>query len=219
MSKVSGALTGSAGCRPERRLPGLEADAGDRDARVAGRRQRHAPAVAGDGVALGVRGPRASPAAVRPRYRRSARCRRWRPARPSRARARAPGEFQLHALVLDLAAEREAEFELRRRTIPGRGRSRCCLRSSSTSRKSAQTIMRQHEAIVQRRAPADEAAVERVLPEARDEGADQQLLREAHARIGRHLEAAELDQAEPAGRAVGRIQLVDADFASDACCR
>jgi hypothetical protein len=30
--------------------------------------------------------------------------------------------------------------------------------------------------------------------------------------VRRHLEAAELDQAQPAGRAVGREQLVDADF-------
>ena len=38
------------------------------------------------------------------------------------------------------------------------------------------------------------------------------MLGEAHARVRRHLEAAELDEAEPAGRAVGRIELVDADF-------
>ena len=38
------------------------------------------------------------------------------------------------------------------------------------------------------------------------------MLGEAHARVRRHLEAAKLDEAEPAGRAVGRIELVDADF-------
>ena len=73
-------------------------------------------------------------------------------------------------------------------------------------------VVRQHEAVVQRRAPAHEAAVERALPQPGDEGAHQQLLGKAHARIGRHLEAAELDQAEPAGRTVRREQLVDADL-------
>ncbi len=74
--------------------------------------------------------------------------------------------------------------------------------------------MRQHEAIVQRRAPADEAAIERRGPEACDEGADEELLREVHAGVGRHLEAAEFDEAEAAGRAIGGIELVDADFAA-----
>jgi len=36
------------------------------------------------------------------------------------------------------------------------------------------------------------------------------LLGEAHAGVGRHLEAAELDQTEPASGTVGRIELVDA---------
>ena len=52
----------------------------------------------------------------------------------------------------------------------------------------------------------------RLAPEPGDQRAQQQLLREAHARIGRHLEGAELDEAEPAGRPVRREQLVDADL-------
>ena len=40
----------------------------------------------------------------------------------------------------------------------------------------------------------------------------QHLLGQRHARVGRHLEAAELDEAEAAGGAVGRVQLVDADL-------
>ena len=72
--------------------------------------------------------------------------------------------------------------------------------------------MRQHEAIVQRRAPTDEVAVLRLAPEPSDEGTEQQLLREAHARIGRHLERTELDQAETPGGAIGRIELVDANL-------
>ena len=55
-------------------------------------------------------------------------------------------------------------------------------------------------------------AVERLAPEPGDQRAQQQLLRQAHARVRRHLERAELDQPEPAGRAVGRVELVDADL-------
>ena len=72
--------------------------------------------------------------------------------------------------------------------------------------------MRQHEAIVQRRAPAHELALLRLAPELCDERADQQLLRQRHPRIGRHFERAEFDQPEAAGRPIGRIELVDADF-------
>ena len=38
------------------------------------------------------------------------------------------------------------------------------------------------------------------------------MLHQAHARVRRHLEGADLDQAEPAGRAVGRVELVDAEL-------
>jgi hypothetical protein len=72
--------------------------------------------------------------------------------------------------------------------------------------------MRQHEAVMQHRAPAGQLAADRRLPEPRDDRADQHLLGEAHARMRRHLEAAELDQAEAPGRAVRRIELVDADL-------
>ena len=73
--------------------------------------------------------------------------------------------------------------------------------------------VRQHEAVVQLGAPARQARRPvRLAPEARDQRAQQQLLREAHARVRRHLEGAHLEQAEAAGRAVGRVQLVDAEL-------
>ena len=52
----------------------------------------------------------------------------------------------------------------------------------------------------------------RLLPEARDQRAQQQELHEAHAGVRRHLEGAQLDETEPAGRPVGRVQLVDAEL-------
>ena len=72
--------------------------------------------------------------------------------------------------------------------------------------------MFEHEAVVQRGAPAHRRAVERRSPEPGDQRAQQQLLGKTHARIRRHFERAEFDQPEPAGRAVRRKQFVDADL-------
>ena len=72
--------------------------------------------------------------------------------------------------------------------------------------------VRQHEAVVQHGAPAGELAGDGGVPEPGDQGADQQLLGERHPRVGGHLEAAELDEAEAAGGAVGGVELVDADL-------
>ena len=73
--------------------------------------------------------------------------------------------------------------------------------------------MRQHEAIVQLCAPAHQTRGRvRRTPETRHEGAQQELLREAHPLVGRHFEGTQLEQPQPPGRAIGRIQLVDAEF-------
>src|SRR5437867_3418579 len=72
--------------------------------------------------------------------------------------------------------------------------------------------VRQEEAVVEQRAPADERASVRLLPEPGDEGSHEELLHEAHARVRWHLEAAELDEAEPAARRLGGVQLVDAEL-------
>ena len=72
--------------------------------------------------------------------------------------------------------------------------------------------VRQHEAVVQRGAPADQAACERLLPEQCDQGAHQQHLQEPHAEVRRHLERAQLKQAEPQTLALGRVHLVDAEL-------
>src|SRR5688572_7448458 len=74
----------------------------------------------------------------------------------------------------------------------------------------APDVVRQHEPVVELGTPADELPIDRALPEAGDERADEELLGETHPRIGRHLEAAELDETETSGRTVGREELVDA---------
>ena len=72
--------------------------------------------------------------------------------------------------------------------------------------------VRQQEPVVQRGAPTDQRFVVRLVPEPRDERSHQQLLGEAHPRVGRHLESAELDQAQPAAGRIRRVQLVDAEL-------
>jgi hypothetical protein len=69
--------------------------------------------------------------------------------------------------------------------------------------KIAPNEMFEHVAIVQDRAPAHRLGVERRAPKGGDEGAQQQLLGETHARIRRHLERTEFNEPEPAGRTVG----------------
>ncbi len=72
--------------------------------------------------------------------------------------------------------------------------------------------MRQQPAVVQRGPPADEPALVGLLPEARDQRAQQQYLHGAHPGMRRHFERAEFEEAEPARRGVRRIELVDGEF-------
>jgi hypothetical protein len=89
--------------------------------------------------------------------------------------------------VLDRAADREAELALR--LEPGRAE---FVASVSEIVQHFQKIvpdkMFEHVAVVQGGAPAYRFAVKRRAPEFGDERPQQQLLRQAHARIGRHLE-------------------------------
>ena len=129
-----------------------------------------------------------------------------------------PGLERLAQLEFDaargeVAVLREAELEMRREPFDLQRDSPQRVLLGEHVREVLLDEVRQHEAIVQLGAPAREPRRRvRRLPEARDQRAQQQLLREAHARVRRHLERAQLQQAEPAGRAVGRIQLVDAEL-------
>src|SRR5947209_15077502 len=57
--------------------------------------------------------------------------------------------------------------------------------------------MRQHEAIVKRSAPMHQLLLVWSAPEQRDECTHNQLLREAHLRMRRHLESAHFNETEP----------------------
>jgi hypothetical protein len=73
--------------------------------------------------------------------------------------------------------------------------------------------MRQQEAVVQLGAPAHQAfGCVGGFPEACQQAAQQELLGQGHARMGRHFEGAQLKQAEAPGGAVRRVELVDAEL-------
>src|SRR5262245_1381211 len=72
--------------------------------------------------------------------------------------------------------------------------------------------MRKRECVMQGGAPAGEALPIGLIPEVRDQRPDEKLLREAHPRMGWHLEAAQFNQAQAAGGSVGRVELVDAEL-------
>ncbi len=65
---------------------------------------------------------------------------------------------------------------------------------------------------MQRCAPTRQRLAVRLGIKAGDQRSNQQLLHQTHARMRRHFKPAQLQQPEPAGRAVGRIQLVDTEF-------
>ena len=104
--------------------------------------------------------------------------------------------------MLDRPAERKAELALR--FEPGRiERVAGAGEVIQDLEEIAPDEVLEHKTIVQGRAPAHWLAVERRAPKGGDERAEQQLLRQAHARVQRHLEGAEFHKAKPSGRAVG----------------
>ena len=119
-------------------------------------------------------------------------------------------QFEVDAAGREVAVFRKAKLEVRRkprRLEPVAGLVQ--LRDHVIEVKPNK--VRQEEAIVQFGAPARQPRRRiRRSPEARDESAQQQLLGEAHARVGRHLEGAHFEQPEAAGCTVRRIELVDA---------
>ena len=60
--------------------------------------------------------------------------------------------------------------------------------------------------------PARQAGRVRLAPETRDQRTDQQLLRDAHASVGRHLESPHLEKAATPRRKIRRVELVDAEL-------
>src|SRR5208282_4318321 len=61
-------------------------------------------------------------------------------------------------------------------------------------------------------APPNQVPLIGLLPELRNERAEQKLLRQAHACVGRHLEGAQLQQPQSPAAAVRRVEFVDAEL-------
>ncbi len=120
-------------------------------------------------------------------------------------------QLEMHARVLHLTEDGEAEQALR---LEG-GRVESVAGPGEVIQHGAEVgrqKMGQHEAIVQPRAPADTTTGLGLAPEPRDQRAQQQLLGEAHPGVRRHLEGAELHEAEAPRGPVRRVELVDADL-------
>ena len=121
-------------------------------------------------------------------------------------------QFQLHAVVLHRAVERKAELPMR--PEPGRiEREAVRLQIAQHVEEIVPDEVRQHEPVVQRRAPAHEPVRRTARPRsARCSARISSCCAKLISACGGISNDAELDQPEPAGRAVGRVELVDADF-------
>ena len=126
-------------------------------------------------------------------------------------------QAQADAHGRDLADQREAELQVRLEP--------CVVEGITGRAQLGHDVVevhlhegRQQEAVVQPRAPACQTrramAAVGLAPEPGQQRAQQQLLRQAHVRMRRHLEGAQLQQAETAGGPVGRVHLVDAELAA-----
>ena len=195
-------MHGNGGMQPRGRLPGLEADARDRLAMGARAGHGQAAAIAGDDMAAG---DEAAGLDLQPLHRtvdiaNGA-------ARGALLAQHMPGlerlpHFKLHAAMFHHAAEREAELALGLEPFGLEGVARPA-QIAEHAQKVLPDEMRQHEFVMQGGAPAHQLALLGLAPEPGDERAQQQLLGETHARVRRHLEGAEFEQAQAPCGAIG----------------
>jgi len=120
--------------------------------------------------------------------------------------------------VIDRAVAREAELEVRRETTRGEAVSGLVEVGQDVVEILAHEV-RQQEAVVDLRPPADQGPAIRRLPEFRDEAAQQQVLRQAHsARAAASRRPASREAERPVAE-LRRVHLVDAELGAVRCCR
>ena len=206
-----------AGVQRRPRLPGAVAHAGVVGAghagSVGGGRQRHGHALAGDQVALGVE---AADGDLEPLDRavdvaRGAGAGGLLAQHVPRLDGLAQLELEAALADRDDADAREAELDERREPAllevdAGRAQVGDDLGDVGGG------ALRQQGVLVQAGPPAHQRRAQRLLPEHRDQAAHQQRLHQRHLGVRRHLEAAQLEQAEPPARGVGAVELVDAEL-------
>ncbi|MPN38197.1 hypothetical protein SDC9_185721 [bioreactor metagenome] len=102
-------------------------------------------------------------------------------------------QFELDALDGEIAVLRETEFEVRGKPFLLEGEAGL-LHFRHHVGKILRHEVRQHEAVVQFGAPAGQTLRRiRLVPEAGDQGAQQQLLGERHAGVRRHFEGTQFE--------------------------
>src|SRR5262249_61226325 len=187
--------------------PRVEAYAGDVFAGPAGWRQRNEPSVAGDGMAAGIetldlhlqplnRGIDEARGDTGGRI-----CAQHMP------RLERVPQFKPDAAVGDGAVERKTKLALgmkplRIEVIAG------AAKTFQNVEKVLPNEVFQHESVVQGRAPTYRRAALWLAPEPGDQGAQEQLLRQAHARVRRDFGRAGLHPGPPPGLTVRRGKVV-----------
>jgi len=193
------------------RLPGAVAHAGDELALGAGRMQRQRAPTDGDDVTLPCCAAQQYLQALDRRVDVAGGAAGAGLLAEHRPRLQRRAQLQLQAAVLHDPAHREAELAMR-------GEPAVVDRQAAVAQFAAHVgeivpyEPGQHPAVVQLRAPVGERRPVRLAPEAGDQGADQQLLRQAHVGMRRHLAGAHLQQALATAGGIRRVQLVDREL-------
>jgi len=102
-------------------------------------------------------------------------------------------QLELDATLGHAADQREAELEMRREPVG----LKAVTRGAEIIEHVGEVLpheVRQHEVVVQARAPAAQPLLIGVIPESRDQPPQHRLLRHAHAPVRRHLESAQLQE-------------------------
>ena len=194
------------------RLPGAETHAANKLADLAGRPQRHRHAIAGQHIAVTRQATEFDLHALQRGVDIA-----YRAAAPALLAQHMPGlqgltQFQLDALDTEIAGFGKAELEVRSKPLAVQAIA-AAVQLLQHVGKILLDKVRQQVAVMQLGAPAHQPrGLVGFTPETGDQRANQQLLGQAHLRMGRHLEGAQLQQTKaPRGR-VRRVQLVDTEL-------
>ena len=122
------------------------------------------------------------------------------------ARAKSPSRGKRNSRC---GANQSARAGSRSRSAPRARRARSCQTKCGSMKRSCSSVPQRFS----------RAGPVRLLPEARHQRAHQQLLRQAHARVRRHLEGAHLEQAEAPGRRRRASTACRCRTRRGACCR
>ena len=199
MSNVRGVWTGIVRMKRGWRLPGAEADTGDELAVTAGRMQRKRPAITRNHETVAGDPGDEHLQTLEGRIDESSGASAGAPSSPSTCHgSSAWRSVRWMARSESSPTSGKPELEMRREPLGRAARSRRGSDSSITSSKSSATkygSMKRSCSSVPHRV---RLGCVRLVPEACDQGANEQLLRAAHARVGRHLERAQFEEPAPA---------------------